>query len=55
MRSTAGLKVLAPYLPDELKNRHYDQLLELELALGTEPGYQDIAVHLHVVSERPVA
>lgn len=48
-----GLNVIPTYLPNEFKEKHYDELLLLELALGREQIYADLAVHLHAWATRP--
>jgi S-adenosylmethionine-dependent methyltransferase len=51
----AGVNVLAPYLPNEFKEEHYAELLALELAIGDQLPYVDIAVHLYVEGSRAPA
>ena len=53
MRTLAGINVIAPYFDSVFKEAHYSELLALELALGAVSPYREVAVHLHVVAQKP--
>jgi S-adenosylmethionine-dependent methyltransferase len=47
-----GINVIAPYLDNDFKEEHYQELLELEATLGRDPTYAEISVHLHLWASR---
>lgn len=51
----AGMDVVAPYLPNDVKERSYGDLVALELQLGAMPAYAALAVHVLLLGRRPGA
>ena len=51
VETIAGLNIVAPYLPDDFKESHYRELVQLEETLGRQPHYARIAMHLHLIQD----
>ncbi len=50
VEAVSGINVIAPYLESDFKEANYQNVIELEAALGAQPAYVDMAVHLHLMA-----